>query len=114
MCLLYSIFFFFNDTATTEIYTLSLHDALPISRYFILFVAIVNGSSLMIWLCLSVLDRKSTRLNSSHVRISYAVFCLKKKTNAKNQSGRRPEYLCTGRCNCLLVLRYSLSTNTVT
>src|SRR2546430_16963758 len=86
---LYSFFFFFNDTATTEIYTLSLHDALPIS----LAVAVVvdhiarhervpdehrvqdraqdedrrQG------------DRKSTRLNSSHSQISYAVFCLKKK-----------------------------------
>src|SRR5256885_9071443 len=71
------VFFFFNDTATTEIYTLSLHDALPI--------------------CLRPRapperprrerdprdldrrDRKSTRLNSSHLVISYAVFCLKKK-----------------------------------
>src|SRR5437899_12940946 len=78
-------FFFFNDTATTEIYTLSLHDALPIS---------FNGS----WQPaydhyrtppISTLhapfrvnlrrDRKSTRLNSSHLGISYAVFCLKKK-----------------------------------
>src|SRR6266850_5116179 len=66
-------FFFFNDTATTEIYTLSLHDALPI------------------WPCTTrrppwarrcrsmPTDRKSTRLNSSHLVISYAVFCLKKK-----------------------------------
>src|SRR5256886_10423831 len=79
-----SFFFFFNDTATTEIYTLSLHDALPI-----LFTNVLNprshvsrkheyrptrvrrGSS----------DRKSTRLNSSHSQISYAVFCLKKKKN---------------------------------
>src|SRR5256885_15834801 len=76
------LFFFFNDTATTEIYTLSLHDALPI--YPILITAQtrsnlseypranhepgVMGS-----------DRKSTRLNSSHLVISYAVFCLKKK-----------------------------------
>src|SRR5437764_3207943 len=73
--------FFFNDTATTEIYTLSLHDALPIyhalsscraqpacrgSRCYALFSA--RG------------DRKSTRLNSSHRCISYAVFCLKKKS----------------------------------
>src|SRR2546429_1517352 len=74
------LFFFFNDTATTEIYTLSLHDALPISR-----TAPVNHSAgplpegcepprLM-----SMRDRKSTRLNSSHGYISYAVFCLKKK-----------------------------------
>src|SRR5258707_2164154 len=70
-------FFFFNDTATTEIYTLSLHDALPISR-----------SSGGVWLAGPQFavqrganwgDRKSTRLNSSHANISYAVFCLKKK-----------------------------------
>src|SRR5688572_33149887 len=76
VCCLFVIFFFFNDTATTEIYTLSLHDALPI------------------WLCplhdhpvvrrprpaaVRPQDRKSTRLNSSHSQISYAVFCLKKK-----------------------------------
>src|SRR3989440_7611626 len=57
----YTTLFRSNDTATTEIYTLSLHDALPIS------VVAVS------------LDRKSTRLNSSHDQISYAVFCLKKK-----------------------------------
>src|SRR2546430_11940943 len=73
-------FFFFNDTATTEIYTLSLHDALPIcpgrsacSR--------IDGSR-----CCRLprhgRDRKSTRLNSSHSQISYAVFCLKKKKTA--------------------------------
>src|SRR5689334_24249869 len=83
-----SFFFFFNDTATTEIYTLSLHDALPISGGLMTrgnagqaeqreqlgrgaFGGIedlhVQG------------DRKSTRLNSSHSSISYAVFCLKKK-----------------------------------
>src|SRR6266480_6367082 len=76
-------FFFFNDTATTEIYTLSLHDALPIS-----------GRSCASPCCSRwaagrpcpgrrpagpVRDRKSTRLNSSHMSISYAVFCLKKK-----------------------------------
>src|SRR2546422_11761912 len=92
------LFFFFNDTATTEIYTLSLHDALPISiavgrlligRGFpgtsvssLLFGSwILRGGS-----CAtrehakkSRKDRKSTRLNSSHGYISYAVFCLKKK-----------------------------------
>src|SRR5215204_7224907 len=74
------LFFFFNDTATTEIYTLSLHDALPISP---------PGCSR---LCAPVhaissrcrrRDRKSTRLNSSHTVISYAVFCLKKKKKKK-------------------------------
>src|SRR3989454_2571339 len=78
-------FFFFNDTATTEIYTLSLHDALPILHRTVgrlrtlpwdaearappLRDSTVTG------------DRKSTRLNSSHLVISYAVFCLKKKKN---------------------------------
>src|SRR2546430_4928580 len=74
-----SLFFFFNDTATTEIYTLSLHDALPISRC---------GADGRRARCsrrtgspprASGRDRKSTRLNSSHSQISYAVFCLKKK-----------------------------------
>src|SRR2546429_10016275 len=88
-------FFFFNDTATTEIYTLSLHDALPISLP-------MEGRNVPDLLSLQpgVLylgqkfnnissanrdteDRKSTRLNSSHGYISYAVFCLKKK-NAKH------------------------------
>src|SRR2546427_10321673 len=91
-------FFFFNDTATTEIYTLSLHDALPISRsaYRLsprrdrrragicrgdrgnraLFVA---GATGIRHRSPGGGDRKSTRLNSSHSQISYAVFCLKKK-----------------------------------
>src|SRR6266699_6261088 len=69
------VFFFFNDTATTEIYTLSLHDALPIGHHVV--KRSQGGSD---WdLDALVADRKSTRLNSSHVRISYAVFCLKKK-----------------------------------
>src|SRR3712207_8745256 len=91
-------FFFFNDTATTEIYTLSLHDALPI------FIAVLGISMKILWinmprklssalyiamgwvaifvikdLYINLEDRKSTRLNSSHANISYAVFCLKKK-----------------------------------
>src|SRR5204862_6753204 len=100
-------FFFFNDTATTEIYTLSLHDALPISEslddnkvravFAYKFIEptsdnealeqIIEGEAVLHrepseaagvdkWV-----DRKSTRLNSSHVEISYAVFCLKKKKN---------------------------------
>src|SRR5688572_31452942 len=97
--------FFFNDTATTEIYTLSLHDALPIfeavgedeqddpplrllaqhrggedrvaqRRGSLSFHAVDRGAD-----CLT--DRKSTRLNSSHSQISYAVFCLKKKKKKK-------------------------------
>src|SRR6266511_415207 len=76
---IYSIFyFFFIDTATTEIYTLSLHDALPISRTC--FPACWRAcSSRSGALRRRTRDRKSTRLNSSHVAISYAVFCLKKK-----------------------------------
>src|SRR5690606_40529970 len=106
-CLIF--FFFFNDPATTEIYTLSLHDALPIStlpanhpgdppgcrpktsltkgppqdagRIPTPDPRAAGSSSLH-------LDRKSTRLNSSHVKISYAVFCLKKKK--KNKMKTRP------------------------
>src|SRR3989442_15066427 len=78
------IFFFFNDTATTEIYTLSLHDALPISeesRCSTLANCAGNNASTTYTgqITAKARDRKSTRLNSSHVRISYAVFCLKKK-----------------------------------
>src|SRR3712207_7814599 len=84
-------FFFFNDTATTEIYTLSLHDALPILnilyQLFIIVMVYVGGikQNLFVWsladfgLGIMTVDRKSTRLNSSHANISYAVFCLKKK-----------------------------------
>src|SRR4051795_1818477 len=72
------VLFFFNDTATTEIYTLSLHDALPISR-----PPCLNGHPARHARRPLDLDpdRKSTRLNSSHTLISYAVFCLKKKKN---------------------------------
>src|SRR2546422_2933117 len=75
-------FFFFNDTATTEIYTLSLHDALPISTWCETTPCspslIARSRHRRIG---ELLDRKSTRLNSSHGYISYAVFCLKKKKN---------------------------------
>src|SRR2546430_11787451 len=95
-------FFFFNDTATTEIYTLSLHDALPIyagyavsqrrrKRVEEIFgwlktVGLMRktrhrGTRRVDWMFTFALDRKSTRLNSSHSQISYAVFCLKKKKN---------------------------------
>src|SRR5437660_8500784 len=93
MCfLLFSLFstffffffvFFFNDTATTEIYTLSLHDALPIwpgswtCRKQRCIVGFASAGFRQ--------DRKSTRLNSSHVAISYAVFCLKKKKKKKTR-----------------------------
>src|SRR3712207_6849707 len=82
-------FFFFNDTATTEIYTLSLHDALPIYRVHDHRVVEGRRDDLAglrrgphggeIGLVGHRRDRKSTRLNSSHANISYAVFCLKKK-----------------------------------
>src|SRR2546430_13747624 len=79
------VFFFFNDTATTEIYTLSLHDALPISprRQGPSRRAPAGGSPRA--LRALVRDRKSTRLNSSHSQISYAVFCLIKNTCVTTQ-----------------------------
>src|SRR5437868_15283336 len=77
-------FFFFTDPATTEIYTLSLHDALPISLIG-MSTAPLHRQSLNPGCQYGVNgDRKSTRLNSSHVSISYAVFCLKKKKKKKN------------------------------
>src|SRR2546430_11510630 len=91
---LVSVFFFFNDTATTEIYTLSLHDALPICAnegcisvcgLFLqnlieeIRCAIQRASLRENAAEFHFVDRKSTRLNSSHSQISYAVFCLKKK-----------------------------------
>src|SRR2546427_1991999 len=101
------LFFFFNDTATTEIYTLSLHDALPIFEddgrgvsadalahvFDPAFSTTSSGSGLGLaiakrlvesWGGTIAQDRKSTRLNSSHSQISYAVFCLKKKKNKRN------------------------------
>src|SRR2546427_1709763 len=88
--------FFFNDTATTEIYTLSLHDALPISCKFVgrksAKQPITTNTHPRFIMAPFIFtghfpspsdkltgDRKSTRLNSSHSQISYAVFCLKKK-----------------------------------
>src|SRR2546430_9497118 len=91
------VFFFFNDTATTEIYPLSLHDALPIfvaqaaatgsrftSRPSHWDVIRVISRCLIYSAYLGGRDRKSTRLNSSHSQISYAVFCLKKKKENKH------------------------------
>src|SRR3712207_7296172 len=98
-------FFFFNDTATTEIYTLSLHDALPISRPAppdgrttaerplpgprprTGVSAVISAPALEFELPPELeADRKSTRLNSSHANISYAVFCLKKKKKTPTPS----------------------------
>src|SRR5688572_31628491 len=106
--MLYNLFFFYDDTATTDLYTLSLHDALPIlfadEKQF---PELVNPHQMAfdtkgrLWVAawpsyphwkpkdamsdkliiLEDTDRKSTRLNSSHSQISYAVFCLKKKNN---------------------------------
>src|SRR5437773_12443946 len=91
--------FFFNDPATTEIYTLSLHDALPIcvslshprgSQTLVAFGDVVQCTVPLIanagLLLNAERDRKSTRLNSSHITISYAVFCLKKKKKKKQQT----------------------------
>src|SRR2546422_2528549 len=92
------LFFFFNDTATTEIYTLSLHDALPICvggeaglevhvipgrSAKLIQPALLKEGGAQLGANVGAGDRKSTRLNSSHGYISYAVFCLKKKKNKK-------------------------------
>src|SRR6266511_5566832 len=80
---MFFFFFFFNDTATTEIYTLSLHDALPFSQiqrsHWRTAAAAKPSAMKRSERLRRERDRKSTRLNSSHVKISYAVFCLKKK-----------------------------------
>src|SRR5699024_12614945 len=100
--LLFSLLFFFTDPPTSEIYTLSLHDALPIWQTLgnkpLIFgggsadtsdseslagVEFVNGTRPGNQAVVDIADRKSTRLNSSHVSISYAVFCLKKKKKVK-------------------------------
>src|SRR5437899_10231937 len=100
MSTLLFLFFFFNDTATTEIYTLSLHDALPISRGPRLLLPRPAGGLRDLprrpgqdgrrrhhrhFAHHPRRDRKSTRLNSSHLGISYAVFCLKKKKKKKKK-----------------------------
>src|SRR6266480_6540681 len=89
-------FFFFNDPATTEIYTLSLHDALPICWRSLRAPSTTSAGSCSTG---TPADRKSTRLNSSHMSISYAVFCLKKKKeiwvslhNANRQDPVKPSW----------------------
>src|SRR2546430_12962007 len=87
-------FFFFNDTATTEIYTLSLHDALPICVAHGVDEVVRPGREQTDMRAIDRrrrrdrpgIDRKSTRLNSSHSQISYAVFCLKKKNISSSPS----------------------------
>src|SRR6202521_1441600 len=79
-CILFFFFFFLNDTAPPEIYPLPLHDALPILPFDSRKLSSIGDESK--WSSIEFfplpVDRKSTRLNSSHLRISYAVFCLKK------------------------------------
>src|SRR2546429_3066609 len=90
-------FFFFNDTATTEIYTLSLHDALPISSAVSPLWERAIKTVLLSYFAgkyfASLADRKSTRLNSSHGYISYAVFCLKKKKKQRTFRYYTPQSL---------------------
>src|SRR6266542_6541422 len=90
--LLFFLFFFFNDTATTEIYTLSLHDALPILAWTP-WLPVMGCCSAR-----SRVDRKSTRLNSSHGSISYAVFCLKKKKQMNIMAIFSHEFTNVARC----------------
>src|SRR2546422_8183314 len=101
---LFFIFFFFNDTATTEIYTLSLHDASSDLDAVVQVQGVRHAEERHAqhhpcerddtwdawWMALGLRDRKSTRLNSSHGYISYAVFCLKKKTSNARATGCSP------------------------
>src|SRR5215211_3003048 len=92
-------FFFFNDTATTEIYTLSLHDALPVFAASAVILVLVT-----VWAIVQDFDqtwredRKSTRLNSSHTVNSYAVFCLKKKNRAVHSDSGMASQLAAREC----------------
>src|SRR5256885_1844860 len=115
------LFFFFNDTATTEIYTLSLHDALPIwSVGSCGDPSVARSDGYACHRCCRVgsdphgryrrscggrlaRDRKSTRLNSSHLVISYAVFCLKKK-NTQHYTARSAALCAIAHASLFLVL----------
>src|SRR5438552_11547147 len=116
LCLpsIFLFFFFFNDTPTTEIYTLSLHDALPIldarirvrghaRREVSAGARLQRGESSH----RHPPDRKSTRLNSSHQIISYAVFCLKKKKKAKQRVIPKKLIVATCICKCQIVAHNS-------
>src|SRR2546430_10231782 len=99
--------FFFNDTATTEIYTLSLHDALPICEFRVLRGSPGRHQGIRhrgirpdrVEPRVLHLDRKSTRLNSSHSQISYAVFCLK-KTHTQHPPATQPALALDPGLNC--------------
>src|SRR5438270_6578863 len=99
------MFFFFNDTATTEIYTLSLHDALPICTSFSCLTNSPSRNELMLATTPRT-DRKSTRLNSSHSQISYAVFCLKKKKTTLGGQVEGPRGSFDVLCDCFLFLTF--------
>src|SRR5262245_64649215 len=88
----FSFFFFFNDTATTEIYTLSLHDALPISSTLRASAGARRSRRDPGGCGPPRTDRKSTRLNSSHLGISYAVFCLKKKKKKEKKNKEKTKH----------------------
>src|SRR5258707_7178010 len=104
----HSFFFFLNDPATTEIYSFPLHAPLPISQPFPSFSGIYDGALMALRMriadmppprrptdaqaaSLSAIDRKSTRLNSSHANISYAVLCLKKKRKRTSKTDGRTD-----------------------
>src|SRR5262245_62230560 len=90
--------FFSHHTATTEIYTLSLHDALPICLHPFCErqqSGLREVQRVTACVLLDKVDRKSTRLNSSHLGISYAVFCLKKKTNTQCDQMLKPKHFKT-------------------
>src|SRR5687768_17886814 len=105
--LCFFFFFFFNDTATTEIYTLSLHDALPIFTSPPTAAPRVSiADQVTEDIALAATDRKSTRLNSSHGYISYAVFCLKKKKKKKRHLAHQHKRLVSQQTLCHLTVYY--------
>src|SRR5690242_21509473 len=111
LTLLFHLFFLFTDTTTSELYTLSLHDALPISRVRATTDGVEAGRRQRrpegVGRAVAArveeteparvldLDRKSTRLNSSHMSISYAVFCLKKKKHIPTSTNKTTNEIIT-------------------